>query len=169
MNSRYPGLNMQSCVRNPVDNPSPDKPTLCIMRFGIVLGMTGGALGQMISLFRKFVGGPIGSGKQWFSWVHSDDLAEVFCFLLKHPELSGAFNVCSPKPIRNRELAKAIGKALHRPSFIPTPGIMVRLVLGEFGSVVLKGQRVLPRRLLENDFVYKHQEIDGAIANIVAR
>ncbi len=142
---------------------------VCITRFGIVLGTGGGALGEMIPLFKRFVGGPIGSGKQWFSWVHADDLTEVFSFLLKHPELSGPFNVCSPKPVRNRDLAKAIGKALHRPSFMPTPGFMVRLVLGEFGSVILKGQRVVPRRLIESGFVFKHQEIDEAIAGIVGR
>jgi uncharacterized protein (TIGR01777 family) len=142
---------------------------VCIMRFGIVLGMPGGALGQMISLFRKFVGGPIGSGKQWFSWVHVDDLTGAFSFLLKHPELSGRFNVCSPKPVRNKELSKTIGKALHRPSLMPTPGFMVRLVLGEFGSVVLKGQKVIPRRLLENGYDFKYQDIDKAIASIVVR
>jgi hypothetical protein len=140
---------------------------VCILRFGIVLGANGGALGQMIPLFKKFVGGPIGNGKQWFSWVHVDDLTEVFSFLLKHPELSGPFNICSPKPVRNKELAKALGKSLHRPSFISTPAFMVRLVLGEFGSVILQGQRVLPTRLLENGFVFRHHEIDEAIATIV--
>lgn len=141
---------------------------VCITRFGIVLGTNGGALGQMIPLFKKFVGGPIGSGRQWFSWVHAHDLAEVFSYLLNHPELSGPFNVCSPKPVRNSDLAKAIGKALHRPSFMPTPGFVIRLVLGEFGSVILKGQRVVPRRLLENGFVFEYPEIDKAVASIVA-
>src|SRR5512139_2094039 len=105
-----------------------------ITRFGIVMGEKGGALSQMIPLFKKYIGGPIGSGKQWFSWVHIKDLAEAFAFLLKHPEISGSVNVCSPKPVRNKDLAKALGKALHRPSFIPVPAFMVKLVLGEFGS-----------------------------------
>jgi uncharacterized protein (TIGR01777 family) len=138
-----------------------------ITRFGIVLGAGGGALGQMIPLFRKFAGGPIGSGQQWFSWVHTQDLAEAFLFLLAHPELSGPFNVCSPNPVRNRELAKALGEALHRPSFIPAPGFMIKLVLGEFGSVILKGQRVLPRRLLESGFVFQHPEIHQALESVV--
>jgi uncharacterized protein (TIGR01777 family) len=140
---------------------------VCITRFGIVLGANGGALGQMIPLFKKFVGGPIGSGRQWFSWVHVDDLTEAFSFLLKHPELSGAFNVCSPNPVRNRDLAKAIGKALHRPSFMPAPAFMVRLVLGEFGSVILKGQKVVPQRLLESGFEFRHPDIEEAIGGIV--
>lgn len=140
-----------------------------ITRFGIVLGPHGGALDQMIPLFKKFVGGPLGSGRQWFSWVHVDDLTAAFSFLLSHPELSGPFNVCSPIPVRNRELARALGRALHRPSFIPAPGFMIRLVLGEFGSVILKGQRVMPRRLLESGFIFRYPEIEGAIATIVGR
>jgi uncharacterized protein len=140
-----------------------------ITRFGIVLGPNGGALGQMIPLFKKFIGGPIGSGKQWFSWVHAADLTEAFVFLLSHPELSGPFNICSPRPVRNRELAKAIGKALHRPSFMPAPGFMIKLVLGEFGSVILKGQKVLPRRLIDAGFVFQYPEIDRAIEHVVGR
>jgi uncharacterized protein (TIGR01777 family) len=139
-----------------------------LTRFGIVLGAGGGALGQMIPLFKKFVGGPIGSGRQWFSWVHIEDLTEAFLFLLKHQEISGPVNVCSPHPVRNKELAKALGKALHRPSFLAAPGFMIRLVLGEFGSVILKGQRVLPRRLLESGFVFQHPDIHEALESVVS-
>ncbi len=138
-------------------------------RFGIVLGERGGALSQMIPLFKKCIGGPIGSGKQWFSWVHIKDLVEAFAFLLRHPEISGPVNVCSPNPIRNGDLAKALGKALHRPSFIPAPAFMVKLVLGEFGSVILEGQRVIPKRLLENGFVFEYPTIEKALQNIVGQ
>ena len=138
-----------------------------ITRFGIVMGEKGGALSQMIPLFKKYIGGPIGSGKQWFSWIHIKDLAEAFAFLLKHPEISGPVNVCSPSPVRNKDLAKALGKALHKPSFVPAPGFMIRLVLGEFGSVILKGQRVVPRKLLENGFVFQYADIDKALQSIV--
>jgi uncharacterized protein (TIGR01777 family) len=140
-----------------------------ITRFGIVMGEKGGALSQMIPLFKKYMGGPIGSGKQWFSWVHIKDLAEAFVFLMKHPEISGPVNVCSPNPVRNRDLAKALGKALHRPSFIPAPGFMVKWVLGEFGSVILEGQRVIPRRLLENGFVFQHADIEKALKGIAGQ
>jgi len=140
-----------------------------ITRFGIVIGEKGGALSQMIPLFKKYLGGPIGSGKQWFSWVHIKDLAEAFVFLMNRPEISGPVNVCSPNPVRNRDLAKALGKALHRPSFIPAPGFMVKWVLGEFGSVILEGQRVIPRRLLENGFVFQHADIEKALQGIVGQ
>jgi uncharacterized protein (TIGR01777 family) len=140
-----------------------------ITRFGIVMGEKGGALSQMIPLFKKYIGGPIGSGKQWFSWVHIKDLAEAFAFLLKHPEISGPVNVCSPNPVRNRDLAKALGKVLHRPSFFPAPGFMVKLVLGEFGSVILKGQRVIPQCLLNNRFVFQFPDIERALQNIVSQ
>jgi uncharacterized protein (TIGR01777 family) len=138
-------------------------------RFGIVLGEKGGALSQMIPLFKKYIGGPIGSGKQWFSWVHIKDLAEAFVFLTRHPEISGPVNVCSPNPVRNRALAKALGKTLHRPSFMPAPGFMVKLVLGEFGSVILEGQRVIPQRLLENGFVFQYPDIEKALQSIAGQ
>lgn len=138
-----------------------------ITRFGIVLGKQGGALGQMIPLFKFFLGGPLGSGRQWFSWVHMSDLASAFIFLLQHKEISGAVNVCSPHPVRNKDLGQAIGKVLHRPSFLPAPGFMIELILGEFGSVLLKGQRVIPRRLLDAGFLFQHPFIEGAIRNIL--
>jgi uncharacterized protein (TIGR01777 family) len=138
-----------------------------ITRFGIVLGEKGGALGQMVPLFKKFIGGPIGNGKQWFSWVHIKDLAEAFVFLMKHPEISGPVNVCAPNPVRNRDLAKALGKALHRPSFMPAPGFMIKLVLGEFGSVILEGQRVIPKRFLDSGFTFQYPDIDKALRTIV--
>jgi hypothetical protein len=139
-----------------------------ITRFGIVMGEKGGALSQMIPLFKKYIGGPIGNGKQWFSWVHIKDLAEAFAFLLKHSEISGPVNVCSPNPVRNKDLANALGKALHKPSFLPAPGFMVKLVLGEFGSVILEGQRVIPRKLLESGFTFQYPGIEKALQNIVA-
>jgi len=140
-----------------------------ITRLGIVLGEKGGALGQMIPLFKKFIGGPIGSGQQWFSWVHIQDLAEAFVFLIKHPEITGPVNVCSPNPVKNRDMAKALGRVLHRPSFMPAPAFMIQLVLGEFGSVILEGQRVLPRRLLKNGFTFQYPDIDKALQSIIQK
>jgi len=140
-----------------------------LMRFGIVLGEKGGALGQMIPLFKKYIGGPIGSGKQWFSWIYIQDLADAIVFLTKHPEISGPVNMCSPNPVRNRDLAKSLGKALHRPSFLSAPGFMVKWVLGEFGSVILQGQRVIPRKLLDHGFVFQYPEIDNALQSILSQ
>jgi uncharacterized protein (TIGR01777 family) len=121
----------------------------------------------MIPLFKKYIGGPIGSGNQWLSWIYIQDLAEAFVLLAQHPEISGPVNVCSPNPVRNRDLARALGKVLHRPSFIPAPRFMVQWVLGEFGSVILKGQRVIARRLLDNGFVFQYPEIDKALQSIM--
>ena len=103
----------------------------------------------MVPLFEKFVGGPLGSGKQWFSWVHIEDLTRAFLFLLEHPDISGPVNFTAPNPVRNKELAQSLGKILGRPAFLPAPRFMLRLILGEFGSILLEGQRVLPRKLLK--------------------
>ena len=138
-----------------------------ITRFGIVLGKNGGALGQMLPLFKYYLGGPLGSGRQWFSWVHMHDLVEAFIFLTQHPEMKGAVNLCSPQPVRNVDLGRAIGKILHRPSFMPAPGFMIKLILGEFGSVLLKGQRVIPRRLLDAGFKFRYPDIEEAVKSIV--
>ncbi|PKN18627.1 MAG: TIGR01777 family protein [Deltaproteobacteria bacterium HGW-Deltaproteobacteria-6] len=138
-----------------------------ITRFGIVLGQNGGALSQMIPLFKFFLGGPLGGGRQWFSWVHIQDLAAAFSFVLHHREISGAINLCSPHPVRNKELGQAIGRVLHRPAFLPAPGFMIKLILGEFGSVLLKGQRVIPRRLLDSGFQFQYPDIEEALRSII--
>ncbi len=137
-----------------------------LMRFGIVLGEEGGALGQMIPLFKKDLGGPLGSGRQWFSWIHRDDLSRAILFLLDHPEISGPVNVAAPNPVRNKDLAAAIGKSMHRPAFMRVPGFMLRLALGEFGSVLLEGQRVIPQKLLRNGFQFLYPQIEEALAEI---
>jgi uncharacterized protein (TIGR01777 family) len=134
-----------------------------INRFGIVLGKTGGALGQMIPAFKRFVGGPLGSGKQWFSWIHMEDLINAFLFAFEHKEIEGPVNLCAPNPVRNRDLAKALGQALSRPSLVKTPGFALRVALGEFGSMLLEGQRVIPEKLLRYGFQFKYPEIEGAL------
>jgi uncharacterized protein (TIGR01777 family) len=137
-----------------------------IPRFGIVLGKTGGALGQMIPAFKCFVGGPLGNGNQWFSWIHMEDLLNALLFVLEE-ELDGPVNFCAPSPVRNKDLAKALGKVLSRPAFLKAPGFMVRLALGEFGSVLLEGQRVIPQKLLRSGFVFRHRDITEALQEII--
>jgi len=136
-------------------------------RFGIVLGKTGGALGQMIPAFKGFVGGPLGSGNQWFSWIHMDDLLNALLFVLEDENMSGPVNFCTPNPVRNRELAKELGRALSRPSILRAPGFMVRVVLGEFGDVLLEGQRVVPEKLLKSGFVFKYPELRETLREVV--
>ena len=138
-----------------------------ITRFGIVLGEKGGALGQMIPLFKKYLGGPMGSGKQWFSWIHIEDLVRAFLFLMDHPEISGPVNFTSPNPVQNKTLANALGRVMHRPAFFSAPGFMLRLILGEFGSVLLAGQRVIPQKLLKSGFQFRYPEIDPALEQVI--
>jgi hypothetical protein len=142
---------------------------VAITRFGIVLGKTGGALGQMIPAFKKFVGGPLGSGNQWFSWIHMEDLLSAFVFVLEDDKIEGPVNFCSPNPVRNRDLAKALGKVLWRPACLTTPAFVLRLALGEFGSVLLEGQRVIPAKLLKHGFAFRYPEIMAALEEVVGK
>ena len=136
-------------------------------RLGIVLGEGGGALEQMLPLFRKGLGGPLGKGKQWLSWIHRGDLVDAFSFFLARPGLSGAFNLTAPNPVTNKEFARALGKALDKPAFLPAPGFAVKAALGEFGDVLLKGQRVLPRALTEAGFRFKFGNLDSALKDLL--
>ncbi len=140
-----------------------------LTRFGIVLGEEGGALAQMIPLFKRYLGGPLGSGRQWFSWIHRDDLTQAFLFLLERPEIFGPVNFTAPNPVQNRDLAKALGKVLNRPALLPAPGFMLRMVLGEFGSLLLKGQKVIPQKLLQSGFQFRYSTVEEALEEILKR
>lgn len=140
-----------------------------ILRFGIVLGREGGALKQMMPVFKKYLGSPLGSGKQWFSWIHERDLADIYTFLMDQKEISGPINCTAPHPVRNRELTRALGDALGKPTFMPAvPGFMMKMVMGEFGSMLLKGQRVIPRKLLDKGFHFRFPEIQEALADLLS-
>jgi uncharacterized protein len=138
-----------------------------ITRFGIVLGKNGGALGQMVPLFKKFLGGRIGSGVQWFSWIHQADHARAFRFIQEHPEISGPVNFTAPNPVRNRDLTRALGRVLHRPTWVSAPEFMVRQALGEFADTLLTGQHVLPKRLLDAGFKFNFPTIEAALQNLL--
>jgi uncharacterized protein (TIGR01777 family) len=140
-----------------------------LARFGLVLGGRGGVLNKMLPLARLGLGGPLGNGRQWFPWVHLDDLVGALLFLLDRDDLEGPFNVCTPNPVRNRDLARVLGRAVRRPAFIRTPGFLIRLVLGEFGTVILRGQKVVPRRLLEAGYSFRHPDLAGALADLLKR
>lgn len=139
-----------------------------LARLGVVLGPGGGALAQMIPAFRAFVGGPIGDGRQWFPWIHLQDLTGAVAFILDHPELSGPVNLCAPHPVRNRELALALGNVLGRPAALPVPAFMLRLALGEFAGVLLGSQRVLPQKLAASGFRFRHPQIQPALAALLS-
>jgi len=141
---------------------------VALMRFGIVLGRGGGAMAQMLPAFRMFVGGPLGGGKQWFPWIHIHDLTTAIVAIIEKPEMSGPYNFCAPNPVRNSTLAKTLGSVLGRPSFMPTPKIMLRLALGEFGAMLLESQRAVPQNLLKSGFEFKYPDLKAAIEEIVA-
>ncbi|MCX7822384.1 MAG: TIGR01777 family oxidoreductase, partial [Syntrophobacterales bacterium] len=139
-----------------------------IMRFGIILGKTGGALGQMLKAFRLGFGGPLGSGEQWFSWIHMADLLRAMEFTIENSSLKGTFNFCAPNPVRNKELAYTLGKLLSKPAFLKTPAIILKLVLGEFGNVLLMSQRVVPERLIQSGFEFVYPHIQEALKSILS-
>ena len=139
-----------------------------ILRFGVVLGGEEGALAKMVPLFRRYLGGPLGSGEQWFSWIHIQDLVAIYRFVMGRPDLEGPLNCTAPRPVRNRELTRALAGALEKPAFMPpVPGFVIRAVLGEFGNVLLKGQRVIPERLTREGFTFRHPDIEGALDDLV--
>lgn len=138
------------------------------MRFGVILGKGGGALDKMIPAFKSFVGGPIGSGDQWFPWIHLTDLMAATLFVCEHQQVSGPLNFCAPNPVKNRELAKTLGQVLGRPAIMPAPAFMVRAVLGEFGNVLLDSQRAIPAKLLSHGFEFQYPDIKSAIKEVVS-
>ncbi|MBD1891984.1 TIGR01777 family oxidoreductase [Coleofasciculus sp. FACHB-SPT9] len=139
---------------------------LVIVRTGIVLGM-GGALAKMLPPFKMFAGGPIGSGRQWFSWIHRDDLVNLILFALSHPEIEGVLNGTAPNPVRMNELAQTLGEVLNRPSWLPVPSFVLEGLLGDGAQVVLEGQQVLPKRTLSQRFEYQYSTLKPALTEIV--
>jgi uncharacterized protein (TIGR01777 family) len=139
-----------------------------LMRFGIVMGRRGGALQQMIAPFKWWMGSPLGSGDQWFSWIHEQDLVDIFLYLIKEKRISGAVNCTAPSPVTNRELTQVLGEVLAKPTFMPAvPGFVMSLILGEFGSVLLKGQRVVPKKLLDAGFRFSFPDLRSALKDLL--
>lgn len=139
------------------------------LRTGIVLSIKGGALAKMLFPFKLGLGGPIGSGTQWMSWVHIDDVVGGFHFALHQPEFSGVANLTAPQPARNAEFTKALGQALSRPAFLPAPGFALKLVFGEMAQdLLLEGQKVLPRRLEQAGYKFQYPGLDEAIQDVIS-
>ena len=138
-----------------------------VFRLGVVLGKDGGAMAKMIPAFKMRVGGPLGSGKQWFPWIHVDDVTAALLFLLQQESLQGVFNFTAAQPVQNRVFAETLGKVLRVPAAMPTPRFMVRLVLGEVASSLFDSQKVVPKNLLENGYTFKFPKLESAIRNIV--
>ncbi|MBD2300913.1 TIGR01777 family protein [Nostoc sp. FACHB-87] len=139
---------------------------LVILRFGIVLGK-GGALAKMIPPFQMFAGGPIGSGRQWFSWIHIDDVVNLILQALSKSDMEGVYNATAPNPVRMNDLAQTVGTVLNRPSWLPVPAFAIEALLGDGAIVVLEGQQVLPKRTLESGFTYQYPNLQPALKQIL--
>jgi len=143
-----------------------DNMRIVLLRTGIALERSGGALPQMMRPFKFFIGGPIGSGRQYVSWIHRLDWIEIVRWIVQTPGVSGPVNATAPHPVTNRELSRALGRAMRRPSLLPAPGFAVRLAVGEFAESVLTGQRVVPARAQKDGYHFRYPEIDQAFRGI---
>ena len=140
-----------------------------VVRSGVVLHAADGALPRMLLPFKLFVGGPLGSGQQWLSWMHVADEVAAIRFLLETEEAAGAFNLTTPHPLTNAEFGRVVGRVLGRPAWMPAPAFALRLALGEMATVVLDGQRAVPRRLLAMGFTFRFPEAEAALRDLLAR
>jgi uncharacterized protein len=135
------------------------------LRTGVVLSARGGALSKMLPPFKAFVGGPIGSGKQWFPWIHIADEVGAILWGLDR-DVSGPLNLVAPGIVTMKDFAKALGRALHRPSWAPVPAAPLRILLGEIADVLLEGQRAVPQKLLQSGFRFRFPEVDAALRDL---
>jgi uncharacterized protein (TIGR01777 family) len=142
---------------------------LVTMRTGVVLSRKGGVLEPFLLQQRFFAGGPLGSGKQWISWIHMQDLVNCFLFFLEHDNAAGVFNVTSPEPVTNAQFGMILSKVLKRPYWLPAPAFMLHLVLGEMSTLVLDGQRVLPKRLLELGYAFQYASLRSALEDLLKK
>ena len=139
-----------------------------VIRIGIVLGTESGALAEMLPIFRLGLGGPIGNGQAWMSWIHVDDLVQLFIFALENEKVSGVVNGVSPNPSRNADFTRALAQSIARPAIFPVPSIGLKLIFGEMANILLASQKVIPRRALEWSFEFKYTEISPALKELLA-
>lgn len=142
---------------------------IVLARTGVVLAGDGGALPQMALPFRFFAGGRVGSGRQWVSWIHIDDWVEMLRWALVEPAVRGPLDVTAPEPVTNAELARSLGRVLHRPALLPVPAFALRLALGDMADMLLTGQRVLPRQAQAGGFVWAYPRLEPALRAIYGR
>ncbi len=138
------------------------------VRTGLVLARNGGALPSMLPVFRAGLGGWFGNGKQWFPWIHLDDVAGSIVYLLHSPSASGAYNLAAPGIVTNKEFSKTLGNVLRRPVLASVPGWALRMLAGEFASALLTGQKVLPHRTIESGYAFKYPELGPALQDLLA-
>jgi hypothetical protein len=137
-------------------------------RTGVVLSPRGGALAQMLPVFRLGIGGPVAGGSQYVPWIHLDDVVGALAFCVDEEAVAGPINVTAPRPVTNAEFSRGLGRALKRPAVVPVPGFALRLLYGEMSEIVTTGQRVIPERLQELGFAFRHPELDAALRDVLA-
>ncbi len=140
-----------------------------LLRIGLVVGPTGGFLARMLLPFRLGLGGPIGSGRQWMSWIHRNDLLRLIALLVEREDLAGVFNATAPTPVTGREFADTLGRVLRRPAFLPAPALAFRLVFGEMSRLLLTGQRVLPLRAAAAGFQFEFPDLESALRDVLEK
>lgn len=139
------------------------------LRIGLVLGTDGGALPQMALPYKLGVGGRVGSGKHWMSWIHIDDMVRLIRYCAEREDLAGPVNATAPYPVTNDQFGRALGRAIHRPHWMPVPSFTLKLLFGELSVLLLKGQKVIPRAALEHGFMYHFPTIDEALGELYTR
>ncbi len=137
------------------------------IRTGIVLSKDGGALKKMLLPFNLFIGGPIGDGKQWFPWIHIDDLINIYLYALDNPAVKGAINASSPNPVTMNEFSKTLGKVLKRPSIFPVPKLILKIVTGEAAEYIVMSQRVSAEKILSSGYKFKFEELEAALKDLL--
>jgi uncharacterized protein (TIGR01777 family) len=140
-----------------------------ILRLGPVLHPEDGALPPMILQTRLFLGGPLGSGRQYFSWVHIDDVIAAIRFLVDNPQAAGVYNLTAPNPVTNAEFMRTLAHVMKRPSFLRVPGIALKILFGEMSRTLLQGPKVYPERLLADGYSFHFPEVEGALRNLIAQ
>jgi uncharacterized protein (TIGR01777 family) len=147
-----------------------DRARLVLLRTGIVLSARGGALPEMVRPFRLFAGGPVGSGRQFMSWIHWQDWVGMTRWAVDRGGVAGPLNVSAPRPVRNREFAKTLGHVLHRPSVLPAPGFALHAALGEMAdALLLTSIRMVPTRALESGYRFRFLELDETLRDLLGR
>lgn len=140
---------------------------VCIVRIGLVVGAGGGFLSKMLPPFKLGLGGQMGSGQQWMSWVHREDLINIIIWLLEHPDCSGPYNATSPGAVRNKAFTKTLAGALHRPALLPMPSVVAKAMFGEMSQLLLTGQHVVPKRITDAGFEFKYPDLKSALSQVL--
>ncbi|MGH1485190.1 MAG: TIGR01777 family oxidoreductase [Cellvibrionaceae bacterium] len=140
---------------------------VCLVRTGVVLAAHGGALKRMLMPFKVGLGGPIANGSQWFSWIHLDDMVNLLLHLLDNQSISGPVNATAPNPVTNKVFSQKLARVLHRPALLPMPEKAVKILFGESSELLLEGQKVYPKKLLDNQFRFQYPELQQALTAVI--